>query len=282
MSRRVQGVRQQVESGLAELLPDPDRPGGWTLRVDGTPQSYVDSDDPRVLVFEYMRRLGSAVDAAAPAGEPLRVLHLGGGALTLPRYVAATRPGSAQQVVERDATLIALVRRELPLPRGARIRVRAGDARDAVEAAGAGRYDLVVTDVYGGARVPARFTSTEFAHAVARVLHADGLYTANLADGPPLSFARAQVATLRAVFPHVCLLAEPAVLRGRRFGNVILVAGRRELPLRELGASAVADAFPARLVHGEALVRFTGGARPVDDASAVDSPLPPAGLFTRR
>jgi len=275
----VQGIRAQVDSGLAELLPDPDRRDGWTLRVDGTPQSYVDTSDPRLLVFEYMRRLGSVVDAAAPAGEPLRVLHLGGGALTLPRYVAATRPGSAQQVVERDDALIALVRRELPLDRQARIRVRAGDAREAVEAAGAGRYDLVVTDVYGGARVPARFASAEFAHAVARTLHAGGLYAVNLADGPPLGFARAQVATLCAVFPQVCLLAEPAVLRGRRYGNVILVAGRRELPLRELGASAAADPFPARLVHGDALVRFTGGARPVDDASAVDSPPPPDGLF---
>ena len=149
-----------------------------------------------------------------------------------------------------------------------------------MEAAGAGRYDLVVTDVYGGARVPARFASAEFAHAVARTLHAGGLYAVNLADGPPLGFARGQVATLCAVFPQVCLLAEPAVLRGRRYGNVILVAGRRELPLRELGASAAADPFPARLVHGDALVRFTGGARPVDDASAVDSPPPPDGLFT--
>src|SRR2546421_960732 len=122
MSRRIYGIREPVDSGLAELLPDPDRPGGWTLRVDGTPQSYVDTGDPRLLVFEYMRRLGSVVDAAAPPGEPLRVLHLGGGALTLPRYVAATRPGSAQQVVERDAALIALVRRELPLAKNARIR----------------------------------------------------------------------------------------------------------------------------------------------------------------
>src|SRR2546423_600544 len=89
--------------GAAALVPDPDRPGGWTLRLDGTPQSYVDTADPAVLHFEYMRRLGSVVDAAAPAGEPLRVLHLGGGALTLARYVAATRPGSTQQVVERDA-----------------------------------------------------------------------------------------------------------------------------------------------------------------------------------
>ena len=235
-------VRRQVDFGVAELIPDADRPGGWTLRVDGTPQSYVDSADPTLLTFEYMRRLGSVVDACAPAGVPLRVLHLGGGALTLARYVAATRPGSDQQVVERDAALIALVREVLPLPRRSRVRVRAADARETVESAAPGRYDLVVTDVYGGARVPARFASTEFA-------------------------------------AEVCLLAEPAVLRGRRYGNVILVAGGGPLPVGELGAAAAADPFPARLVHGVPLVRFAGGAKPVSDSAAVDSPAPPQGLF---
>ena len=272
-------VRRQVDFGVAELIPDADRPGGWTLRVDGTPQSYVDSADPTLLTFEYMRRLGSVVDACAPAGVPLRVLHLGGGALTLARYVAATRPGSDQQVVERDAALIALVREVLPLPRRSRVRVRAADARETVESAAPGRYDLVVTDVYGGARVPARFASTEFAAEVCRVLRPGGLYAANLADGPPLTFARAQVATLRAVFAEVCLLAEPAVLRGRRYGNVILVAGGGPLPVGELGAAAAADPFPARLVHGVPLVRFAGGAKPVSDSAAVDSPAPPQGLF---
>ena len=83
--------------------------------MDGAPQSHVDLDDPRYLEFEYMRRLGHLVDLAAPAGEPLRVLHLGGGGLTLARYVAATRPGSEQLAVEADAALVELVRRRLPL-----------------------------------------------------------------------------------------------------------------------------------------------------------------------
>ena len=99
MTHRQQGgdgpaVQQDVDSGVAELVADIDRPRAWTLLVDGTPQSHVDLDDPQHLEFEYMRRLGHLVDLAAPAGEPLRVLHLGGGALTLPRYLARARPGS--------------------------------------------------------------------------------------------------------------------------------------------------------------------------------------------
>ena len=117
MSHRRGGaaLRQEVDSGLAELVADPDRPRAWTLRVNGTPQSHVDLDDPEYLSFEYMRRLGHLADLAAPAGQPLRVLHLGGGGLTLARYVAATRPGSWQLAAESDAALVDLVRRWLPL-----------------------------------------------------------------------------------------------------------------------------------------------------------------------
>jgi hypothetical protein len=100
-----------------EVLGDLDRRASWMLLADGVPQSHVDLDDPRYLGFEYVRRLGHLVDLAAPAGQPIRVLHLGGGALTLARYVAATRPGSAQLAVDNDAELVAIVRERLPLPR---------------------------------------------------------------------------------------------------------------------------------------------------------------------
>jgi spermidine synthase len=283
VSRRSAGNAVAVDFGWAELMPDPDRPGAFVLLLDGYPQSYVDPEDPTRLDFEYVRRLASIVDVAAPPAAPLGVLHLGGGALSLPRYVAATRPRSSQRVVERDAALTALVRRELPLPRDADIRVRAEDARAAVEAYGPSRFDLVVGDVYGGGQVPARLTTLEYARAVARLLRPDGMYAVNLADGKPLAFARGQVATLAAVFADVCLLAEPPVLRGRRFGNVVLAAalvpGR--LPVADLAALAARDPFPARLVHGADLVRFAGGARPVTDATAADSPAPPPSLFGR-
>jgi spermidine synthase len=275
-------IIEQVDYGTAELFADPDRPGGWTLALDGYPQSYVDLGDPGHLEFEYVRRLASIVDAAAPLGTPLTVLHLGGGGLTLPRYVAATRARSVQRVVERDAALIALVRRMLPLPRGADIRVRAEDARVAVEAFAPSRFDLIISDVYGGARVPGSLGSVEFAAEVARVLTPGGIYAANLADGAPLAYARAQAATIRARFGDVCLLAEPGVLRGRRYGNVVMVAAAAagRLPTAELAAAAARDPFPARLMAGDDLDRFIAGARPTTDATAVDSPPPPESLFT--
>ncbi len=266
-----------VGSGVAELVPDPDRPDAFTLLLDGAPQSHVDLADPTHLEFEYIRRIATAIDLLAPAGAPLRVLHLGGGALTVPRYLAATRPGSAQRVVEIDGPLVELVRTALPWDTKAKLKVRVGDAREVVTTTRDGAYDLVVADVFAGARTPAHLTTVEFVREVARVLTPTGWYLANVADGPPLRYARAQVATIRSVLPQACLVADAAVLRGRRFGNLVVLAGRTPPPIAELTRRAAGDWFPGRVEHD--LDRFTGGVAAVPDAAAVASPLPPEGLF---
>ncbi|MFF9058451.1 spermidine synthase [Streptomyces sp. NPDC101213] len=272
-------VTEAVDGGLARLLPDRDRARAWTLLIDGAPQSHVDLDDPGYLSFEYQRRLGHVIDLAAPPGRPLHVLHLGGGAFTLARYVAATRPRSTQQVVERDAALVRLVRRELPLDPGARIRVRSADAREGLGKVPDGWADLVIADVFSGARTPAHLTSTEFLDEVRGALRPGGVYAANLADGPPLAHLRAQIATAAARFPELALVADPAVLRGKRFGNAVLVASDLPLPIAELTRRAASDPHPGRVEHGKDLTDFTGGAVPVVDASAVASPAPPPSVF---
>ncbi|TQN41229.1 spermine/spermidine synthase [Blastococcus colisei] len=270
-----------VTGGTAELLADADRNGSWMLLVDGTPQSHVDLDDPTHLEFEYVRRMGHVLDLAAESGTPLDIVHLGGGALTLPRYVAATRPGSRQRVVEVDQPLTDLVREHLPLPRGARIRVRADDARVGLAALHTASTDVVICDVFAGARTPAHLTSAEFAAEAHRALRPGGVHVANVADGPPLQFARAQVATLRAVFGNVCLLGEPGILRGRRFGNLVAVASDAELPIADYVRRCAREPMPSRVVHDDDLERFVGTARPVLDVDAVASPEPPAGVFGR-
>ncbi|WP_062648172.1 spermidine synthase [Streptomyces maremycinicus] len=277
--RDADAVVEPVDGGLAQLVPDRDRARAWTLLLDGAPQSHVDLDDPAHLSFEYQRRLGHVVDLVAPPGRPLHVVHLGGGAFTLARYVAATRPRSTQQVVERDAALVRLVRRELPLDPGARIRVRSLDAREGLAKVPEGWADLVVADVFSGARTPAHLTSTEFLDEVRRALRPGGAYAANLADGPPLAHLRGQIATAAARFPELALVADPTVLRGKRFGNAVLVASDLPLPTAELTRRAASDPHPGRVEHGRALTDFTGGATPVVDASAVASPAPPPSVF---
>jgi spermidine synthase len=274
-----EAVVEAVDGGLAQLVPDPDRGRAWTLLIDGAPQSHVDLDDPAYLSFEYQRRLGHVIDLVAPPGKPVHVVHLGGGAFTLARYTAATRPRSTQQVVERDASLVQLVRRELPLDPNARIRVRSVDARAGLAKVPDGWADLVIADVFSGARTPAHLTSVEFLVEVRRALKPSGVYAANLADGPPLAHLRGQIATAAARFTELALIADPAVLRGKRFGNAVLVASDVPLPLPELTRRAASDPHPGRVEHGKPLRDFTGGAVPVTDTAAVASPAPPPSVF---
>jgi spermidine synthase len=282
-------VRADVDHGHAELVGDPDRPGGWTLLIDGTAQSHVDLDDPTHLEFEYQRRLGHLVDLLAPAGAPLRVLHLGGGAWTLPRYIATTRPRSTQRVVDIDAALVELVGNRLPAD-GLGIEVVVGDARAALTRVPAASVDLLVLDAFAGARTPAHLTSVEFLAAAAAVLARDpaaGVYAANVADGGALDFARTQAAAALATFAEVAIVVPPQVLHGRRFGNLVLLGsgsssgGGGELPVAELTRRVAADPFPSRVLAGEQVVEFAAGAVVPGDRTAGPSPLPPPGFFGR-
>ncbi|GAA0637035.1 fused MFS/spermidine synthase [Streptomyces thermocarboxydovorans] len=272
-------VTRVTDHGTAKLMPDVDRERAWLLTVDGAPQSYVDLDDPAHLEFEYARRLGHLLDVVDEPGRALDVVHLGGGALTLPRYVAVTRPGSRQDVVDADGALLRLVAEHLPLPEGAPIALHAADARAWLEGAPDDSADVVVGDVFGGSRVPAHLTSVGHVREVARVLRDDGVYLANLPDAAPFDFLRSQLATLATRFGELVLIAEPGMLRGRRFGNAVLAASHRPLDIAALSRLTAADAFPARVEHGAALGAFIRGARPVRDEDAVPSPEPPDGAF---
>ncbi|WP_046472099.1 spermidine synthase [Allosalinactinospora lopnorensis] len=263
------------EAPAVELLGDADRTDSWILLVDGTPQSHVDLSDPTYLDFEYVRRFGHVADLCAPAGRPIEALHLGAGALTLARYIAAARPGSRQRAVDHDQRVIDLVRDKLPWDRRAGIRVGTGDARSWLARRRTDSADLLVCDVFAGGRTPGHLTSVEFCTDAARVLRPGGVYAANIGDGRRLGHTRAQVATAAAVFAETALIAEPGVLRGRRFGNLVLAASDRPLPVDELARRAHRDPDMARLLAGADLERFTAGAPPVRDATAQDSPVPP-------
>lgn len=278
---RVTFQRRLTGSGLiAEIVPDQWRPGCWTLDIDGTPQSHVDLADPTVLHFDYIQRIGHVIDSAFEPGRAVTALHLGAGALTVPRYIEVTRPRSRQQVIEIERDLIDFVREHLPLPRGASIRCRYGDAREVMESLPSGllgQVDLIIVDVFRGARTPAHVTSVEFYESARRLLAPGGVLVANIADGPPMTFARGQLATLRHVFTHAIATGEQGVIRSKRFGNVVLVAGDDPMPwaakLAGLGP------HPAITVAGLDAAEWSAAGAIVIDATAIDSPPPSRNLF---
>jgi spermidine synthase len=269
---------------VATLEPDRWNSARVELVVDGTPQSSVNLSDPSDLAFEYVERIGHVIDLIGEPRAPITAVHFGAGALTIPRYVEWTRPGSRQQVVELEPELVDFVRERLPLPRGASIRIRYGDAREVAEKLPGGLQgaaDLVVVDVFAGATIPAPVTTVEFYRLAAGLLNDRGVLAVNVADGAGLPFARGQMATIASVLPHVAVVAEAQVMKGRRFGNLVIVGTRDAGMLDWLPRLVAAGPHPAQAVSGDELQKVVRNASVVTDATASPSPDPGRGIFSR-
>ena len=250
-----------------ELLRDLDRDTGWTLMVEGAEQSYVDVDNPAHLEFEYMQHIAVVVDTVFVEAEPLSVLHLGAGALTLARWLAATRPGSRQLAVEASEQIIDAAR---PLGDVARCELVHGDAVQQLACETPGTRDLVIWDLYDGPRVVTSTLTLRTITLMREALRDSGLVVLNVSDATPFDVVRPVVAALRAVFDDVALLAEPSTLRGRRSGNCVLVGSTQSLPMPALRRAGAAATTRARVLDIDQLAAFTGDAVPPTE----DRPLP--------
>jgi spermidine synthase len=233
--------------------------------VNGVPCSHIDLDDPLRLDFEYMRWIGDLIDVASPAMEPMHTLHLGGAGCTLARYIAATRPGSHQLVVELDPALVKLAREALGLRSTSAIPMRVGDARTILGTLAPTRYQLVIRDAFEVDAVPRHLRTRGFVEEVARVLTPGGLYVANMGDSGVMDGARGEAATALALFEHVVVIAEPAQLHQRRFGNVVIVASREPLPVARLGRRLASSPFRATMLEDDEVVAFVAGRRILED-----------------
>jgi spermidine synthase len=250
-----------VRFGTAELLADADQPGGWLLTVDGVPQSYVHLDDPTHLEFAYVQRMAEVIDALHPAGGALHAVHIGGAGCTLPRYLAATRPGSRQLVVEADGPLAGLIAEQLPVRSVSGLRVRVGDGCTEIATLPTGSIDLLVMDAFEGAVMPDDLATPEFLAQADRVLRDSGVYLLNVAADQLGAVSRQIVAGVAAVLPHRLVVANSAVLHGRQPGNLVVAASRTPLPVDAVAARIAGAPFPVRLLTGEALDRYIAAVR---------------------
>jgi SAM-dependent methyltransferase len=251
--RPAEPVRVESGVGTLELEPDRGRPGGRLLLIDGLAHGYVDLDDPTHLELDYVARIGAALDVLLPRGDEADVLHLGGGAFSLPRFLASTRPLVRQTVVERSGAVIRLAEKHLRLRRGERLAVLQADGGAIVRKAAENAYDLVLGDAFVGTETPAGMATAAFAAEVRRVLRPGGRYLLNVVDQPPWPFAAEQAAILRAEYAHVLAFGGRDVVRGRHAGNVLFLASDEPLPRDALARRIAGGAHPAELVPAERL-----------------------------
>jgi spermidine synthase len=262
----------------AVVVPDPDRASGRVLMLDGAPHSYVDLDDPTYLDWDYAKAVASVIDTAYPEGQPLRVYHIGGGGLTLPRYLEHVRPGTSSLVSEIDPGVVKIDTERFALKTGNGIEVRVEDARLGLARIADDSRDLVLGDAFGGVSVPWHLTTRETVREIARVLTKEGIYVINLLDYGPLAFARAEVATLADTFDHVALATETDTLSGgdKAGGNLVVIASNAPLDVRSIAAKISERRVEWDVITGTELAAWTGEAAVLtDDYAPVDQLLTP-------
>lgn len=272
------GCDAETTYHCAVVVADPQRPSGRTLELDGLRHSYVDLADPQHLEFPYIRAIVAAIDTEFPADESLRAYHLGGGGLTVPRYLAETRPGTESVVSEIDPGVVRVDEDLLGFRPDERVQVRVEDGRLGLRTLGDDSRDLVVGDAFGGVSVPWHLTTREAIRDVDRVLTPDGIYVLNLLDSGPLGFARAEVATLREQFAHIAVTAESGTLDDPRNegGNLVVVASDAPIDVAGLRSTLGTEVPGWEVLEGADLTTWVGDA-PIltDDYAPVDQLLTP-------
>ena len=219
----------EIDTGVAEVLHEPD--GSMVLLVNGVPSSHVVPGEPTRLDFEYMRWMADFLDSAYPETKRAksRLTHLGGGACTLARYFAAAWPGSRSTVVEIDSELAVLARELFDVPRSPTVKIRVGDAREVTDAFKPATRDVIIRDVFSSATTPRNLTTVEFYTAAWTSLSESGFYVANCGSHSDLKEAKEELAGMCEVFPHVAAIADPPMLKGRRYGNIVLIGAGHPL-----------------------------------------------------
>lgn len=251
-----------LDGRTARLVPDG---AAWSLLIDGIPQSRLEPVGTATTLVSVQWML-----LALGAGDPIRCAHLGGGLLTLPRALAAARPGSVQRVIELEPAIVQLVADRFGLPDG--VEVEVADARAWVGAAGTADWDAVTVDVFAGGRIPAPFTSLEFYEAVRDAMRPGGTLVVNSVAGPELDYTRRQLATLRSLFGHVGMIVQGSALQGARFGNATLLASTEPIDVEGIRGALRGHASKGALLTD--LDELVGTAEPVTDADARPSPDP--------
>ncbi|MGH7238417.1 MAG: spermidine synthase, partial [Candidatus Saccharimonadales bacterium] len=141
-------------------------------------QSGIPLDQNPRLLFDYNQCL---LDLALEL-EPVRILVLGGGTMTLPMALLRQLPSAKLTVVEINPDLIKLGLDYFNYRPDRRLRLVEADAAQFMSLARP-TYDLVLTDIYDNFTVPAHFRTRQFAEQIERSLQSGGVVATNCIAG---------------------------------------------------------------------------------------------------
>jgi len=173
-----------------------------SLVLDHLVHSYTDLQDPLYLEYEYIRMYEEIVGWQAKKRESLKVLFLGGGGYTFPRFIERKYPRAVIHVVEIDPEITRVVKKYLGVSDPTQIRSFNEDGRWFVmNCKEKGTYDLIFGDAFNDLSIPYHLTTKEFAMQLRSLLKPDGLLLANVIDSfKKGAFMPSYIRTLEEVF----------------------------------------------------------------------------------
>lgn len=179
------------------------------LALDRLTHSFVKLGDPTYLGYEHEHVQAEVTRFLLAETEGLRVLVIGGGGYTYPRWVETTVPQATIEVVEIDPGVTEVAYSHLGLRRDTKIRIHHLDGRQFVsEQAPRRAYDLVILDAVNDLSVPYHLLTREFNESVADLLKPQGVYLVSVIDlYEDGQLLRSAVRTMMQTFPEVRLLA---------------------------------------------------------------------------
>ncbi|PXA64295.1 SAM-dependent methyltransferase [Arthrobacter psychrochitiniphilus] len=219
--------------------------------MDGAEQSHVNLVAPHEVFYEYLRRIANAIDLVKPAGEHITALHLGAGALTLARFIQATRPGSVQHAVELERGLLDFVMEALPLPAGTVLNTHVGDAREEMAALPLElRFDVIILDIFSGPEAPAHLACADFYREAAARLAPGGVLAVNVGDEPGFTLVTSQTKAMQEAMSNVAAYGTSMLFSRRYPGNIILLGRNQPWPDGWAQALVAAGPHPATVLAG--------------------------------
>jgi spermidine synthase len=216
--------------------------------LDRLIHSFVMLDDPTALGYGYERAYADLTKTYLTGRTDITTLFIGGGGYSFPRYVEATYPGAAVDVIEIDPAVTRVAHNQLGLGDQTRIRSFNEDARTfLMEWTDPRQYDVVFGDAFNDLSIPYHLTTVEFNRIVATRMKPDGIYLVNVIDKfEDGEFLKAYANGLRAVFPHVYLFGRGSEFLPFDRNTYVLMASRQPLNRQAFEHITSADSLVER------------------------------------
>lgn len=259
------------------------------LVLDHLIHSYNSIEDPTYIKYGYVKVYAEFTEYLAQRKPDFRILFIGGGAYTLPRFIEAKYPRAELEVIEIDPGVTDINYTYMGVAPDTRIVTYNLDGRQKVDdlLAQGKKYDLIIGDAFNDLSIPYHLTTREFDEKIRGLLHDDGFYLTLVIDKLRGGlFIPSYTRTLQLVFPNVYMTADGAPWQSSVPNTFVVVGSATPLDqvrwsrTRGLGSAGelITGIMPAPDL--DEYLRTAGGVVLTDDYVPADNLIAP--IFAER